>query len=129
VVTTRERLAHLDNGRLLSLFQEKNVPLVGIVENMTHMICPKCGELIEMYPMPASEALVYGDTQVLASVPFHPDLIRQNRGGPPLPLADPDSHAALLLLSLADQVMSRLTEFGNTEKRTMPVEDDCVDCP
>ncbi len=128
LVTTRERLAHLDNGRLVSLLQSKHVPLLGVVENMTHIICPKCGELIEMYPTPASEAPSYGDAPVLANVPFHPNLIRQNRGGPPLPLDDSESPAAQPLFSLADRVMSRLTELPQTPNGAT-VNDDCVDCP
>jgi ATP-binding protein involved in chromosome partitioning len=104
MVAVREKLAHLDNGRLLSFLRTTSVPVIGVVENMTHVVCPRCGEMIELYPAPVSEEAVYGETPVLASIPFHHDLIRQVRGGAPLPLAEPDSPVAGILFRLADQV-------------------------
>jgi ATP-binding protein involved in chromosome partitioning len=107
LVAVREKLSHMDNGRLLSFLRTVSVPVFGVVENMTHIICPRCGELIELYPSPVSEQEVYGETPVLASIPFHPDLIRQTRGGAPLPLTEPESLVSQLFLSLADQVISK----------------------
>src|SRR5207302_1488749 len=72
LIAIRETLAHLDNGRLISLLKTAKVPVLGVVENMTHVICTHCGELIELYPSPAAEQSIYGDVPVLASVPFHP---------------------------------------------------------
>jgi ATP-binding protein involved in chromosome partitioning len=108
LVATREALAHLDNGRMLSFLREKNVSILGVVENMTHVICPKCGELVELFPTPVAEQAVYGDAPVLAAIPFHPELIRQVRGGAPLPLAEPNSPVTEALLALADNVLERL---------------------
>jgi ATP-binding protein involved in chromosome partitioning len=111
VVTTREQLAHLDNSRLLTLLRRTTVPVAGVVENMTHILCPKCGESIELYPLPAAEVQhIYGDTPILASLPFHPQLIRQNTK--PLPLAEPDSPVSRSLMALADEVMNRLRSFS-----------------
>lgn len=104
LIATRERLAHLDNGRLLSFLISKRVRIPGIVENMTHLLCPKCGERVELYPAPAAKEAVYGNIPVIASLPFHPDLIRDVRGGPPLPLAEPDTPVARELIALARQV-------------------------
>jgi ATP-binding protein involved in chromosome partitioning len=112
LVAVRERLAHLDNGRLLSFLQTTATPVFGIVENMTHIVCPRCGELIELYPAPAADEAVYGDMSVLGAIPFHPGLIRQVRGGAPLPLAEPESLVAKVLLELADRVI----ELLNTNK-------------
>jgi ATP-binding protein involved in chromosome partitioning len=108
LVAVREQLAHLDNGRLLNFLHTMPVPVIGVVENMTHVICPHCGELIELYPAPVSEQLVYADAPVLAAVPFHPGLIRQTRSGAPLPLAEPESPVAQVFLTLADQVVESL---------------------
>lgn len=110
LVAVRERLAHLDNGRLLSFLRTTPTPVLGVVENMTHIVCPRCGELIELYPAPASEEAVYGNAPVLAAIPFDPALIRQVRGGAPLPLAEPESRVGTMLLALANRVMDRLNE-------------------
>jgi ATP-binding protein involved in chromosome partitioning len=124
LITLREQLSHLDNGRLVNLLKARQIPVLGVVENMTHVVCPKCGELIEMYPAPAEGEAAYGGASVLASVPFHPHLIRQNWKD--APLSDTDSPATGALLGLADAVIAKMEQAG---ARPAPVEDDCEDCP
>jgi ATP-binding protein involved in chromosome partitioning len=124
LITLREQLSHLDNGRLVNLLKARQIPVLGVVENMTHVVCPKCGELIEMYPAPAEGEAAYGGARVLASVPFHPHLIRQNWRE--APLSEPDSPATAALLALADTVIEQVDHAG---ARPAPVDDDCEDCP
>jgi ATP-binding protein involved in chromosome partitioning len=124
LITLREQLSHLDNGRLVSLLKARGVPMLGVVENMTHVICPKCGEPIELYPAPAEGEAAYGGLPVLASVPFHPHLIRQNWREPPL--SEPDSPAKAALLALADMVIERIAAGLRSAP---PVDEDCEDCP
>ncbi len=124
LITVREQLAHLDNGRLVNLLGSHHVPILGVVENMTHVVCPKCGELIELYPAPAEDQAAYGDVPVLASIPFHPHLIRQNWREPPL--SQPESPATQALLALADAVSEKI-EAG--VRAAPPQTEDCEDCP
>ncbi len=109
LVTTREGLAHQDNGRLLNMLRQRMVKVIGVVENMTHIICPNCGELIPLYPLPV-EAMqsIYRDTPILGSIPFYHGLIRQSGGGAPLPLREEDSLAKQALLDLADMVAAKI---------------------
>lgn len=129
VVTTRESLAHLDNGRLLAVLRRARLPVLGIIENMTHVICPACGELIALYPLPAAAEAVYDGMRMLPSLPFHPALIRAP-GMPPLPLREPveaDRAAHDACLHLADAVREAL--LGVRPVSTPPPdEDDCIDC-
>ncbi len=124
LITVREQLAHLDNGRLVNLLGSHHVPILGIVENMTHVICPNCGEIIELYPAPAEGDAAYGSIPVLASIPFHPHLIRQNWRE--RPLSDMDSPVTTVLLSLADTIIERSTSAAPHPKTSA---DDCEDCP
>jgi len=126
LVALRENLSHLDNGRLISVLKRKLTPILGVVENMTHVICPNCGEHIDLYPAPAAEQAVYGDAPILGAIPFHSQLIRQNRAGKPIALADPSSPAAVALLALADEVITRMKV---TPPAPPPVDEDCIDCP
>lgn len=124
LITVREQLAHLDNGRLVNLLGARGVPVLGVVENMTHVICPNCGEIIELYPAPAAGQAAYGGAPVLASVPFHPHLIRQNWRE--APLANLESPAAQPLLALADAVIARAAD---SSRRRPPPDENCADCP
>jgi ATP-binding protein involved in chromosome partitioning len=117
VVATREGLAHMDNARLLHLLDRyPRVPVLGIVENMTHLICPNCGEAIDLYPLPVAEVRQsYREVPVIASLPFDPALIRQPAGGAPVPLREPDSPVGAALLALADQVVAQVTDGEDGE--------------
>lgn len=134
LIAVRERLAHLDNGRLVSLLRSRKVPVLGVAENMTHVVCPRCGELIELYPAPVADEAGYDGAAVLASLPFHPHLIRQGQPGPPLPLSDTESPTRELLLSLADAVTARIADLeqlraNNPAQNDATADDDCIDCP
>jgi ATP-binding protein involved in chromosome partitioning len=124
LITVREQLAHLDNGRLVNLLRAQRVPMLGVVENMTHVICPNCGEMIELYPTPAEDQAAYNGAPVLASIPFHPHLIRQNWREPPL--SQPESPATQALLALADAAIEKLADGVRSSP---PPEEDCEDCP
>jgi ATP-binding protein involved in chromosome partitioning len=134
LIAVRERLAHLDNGRLVSLLHQRRVPVLGVVENMTHVVCPRCGELIELYPAPAAGEAAYEGAEVLSSLPFHPHLIRQGQAGPPLPLNQIESPAREPLLALADAVLARLDNLtrlsaDDAAQNNTIADDDCIDCP
>ena len=124
LITVREQLAHLDNGRLVNLLNTRRVPVLGVVENMTHVICPNCGEAIQLYPAPAAGEAAYGGAPVLAAIPFHPHLIRQNWRE--RPLSEADSPVTSALLALADAVIERLDDLV---PRHPASTDDCEDCP
>lgn len=124
LITVREQLAHLDNGRLVNLLGAQRVPVLGVVENMTHVICPNCGETIELYPAPAEGLAAYGGAPVLAAVPFHPHLIRQNWRE--APLSQQESPATQALLALADAVSEKIAAGT---RAAPPEKEDCEDCP
>jgi ATP-binding protein involved in chromosome partitioning len=48
IVTTPQDLSWLDGGRSLSLFREHNLPVLGLIDNMSFLECPHCGERIEL---------------------------------------------------------------------------------
>lgn len=132
LVATRERLAHLDNGRLISLLRKHRLPILGVVENMTHIICPNCGELIEMYPAPTADQPVYGGTPILGAIPFHPAMIRQPRAKP-LPLRDRDTLEPMTrpafdaLHTIAEATLAMLA----TAHQVPPIpttDEPCEDC-
>ena len=103
------------------------IPVLGVVENMTHVICPNCGELIELYPAPAKAKRLTAALPVLASVPFHPHLIRQN-WREAAALGTRSRPRRRLLLLLADAVIAQI----ETGRRTAPpatTSEDCEDCP
>jgi ATP-binding protein involved in chromosome partitioning len=55
IVTTPQEVALLDSRKAVNMFLTMNVPVLGIVENMSGMLCPHCGKLIEVFKMGGAE--------------------------------------------------------------------------
>jgi len=104
IVTTPQKAALADVRKMINMFSVTKTPILGIVENMTHLICPECGKTIDLYP--GSET---GKGQkklghpVVAGFPFLPEL---NRPGEKLfHSIFPDSPVVKEYRQLADRLM------------------------
>lgn len=71
VVVTPQDVAHLDARKLVTLLQQRGVPILGGVENMAGMRCPHCDELVELFRPTAPERTIWHQgVERLASIPF-----------------------------------------------------------
>lgn len=50
MVTTPQNLALLDVAKGADMFQKVNTPVLGVIENMTHFLCPNCNEISQIFP-------------------------------------------------------------------------------
>ena len=109
VVVTPQDVAHLDAKKLLSLFRDRGVPLLGGVENMAPMRCPHCGDAIDLFPPTPPERSIWGTgVPRLASIPFDAALGRADLRGVPVVVSDPDSAPALAFADLSASVDAAL---------------------
>ncbi len=83
VVVGPQDAAHLDARKLLTMLRDAGVPVLGAVENMRGLRCPRCGELIEVFPPLAEERSILRELPLLGSVPLDPAFARLN--GVPAP--------------------------------------------
>jgi ATP-binding protein involved in chromosome partitioning len=71
LVTTPQDLALMDTSRSLGFYREAGVPILGLVENMSYLNCPHCGEPIEIFYRSQSKWTVENDEiEVLGRVPL-----------------------------------------------------------
>lgn len=87
LVTTPQDLAQMDAGRTVTLLHEAGVPIIGVVQNMAALICPGCGEEIDLFAR--SSRLEDAGIPVLGRLPFDTRLSEAADRGTPLVLADP----------------------------------------
>jgi ATP-binding protein involved in chromosome partitioning len=108
LVTTPQDVARLDAGRVLAAFQEAKVPVLGTVENMAYLICPHCGERIEVFHRGRVSRPVddRGDGAVprLAEIPLDPVLSEAGDTGRPVLITDPNGAHAVTFVALAAAV-------------------------
>jgi ATP-binding protein involved in chromosome partitioning len=109
IVSTPQDLALLDARKGISMFRKVEVPVLGIVENMSYFLCPHCGERTEIFAHGGAraEAEKLG-VPFLGEVPLDPAIRETSDGGTPIVAAAPDSENALIFRRMAAMVAERL---------------------
>ncbi|MBU1243638.1 Mrp/NBP35 family ATP-binding protein [Myxococcota bacterium] len=75
IVTTPQRIAAVDVRKSISFCRELNVPVLGVVENMSGFVCPHCQTVTQILPAGAAEAMCRDmDVPFLGSLPMDPQL-------------------------------------------------------
>ena len=92
IVSTPQDIALLDARKGLNMFKKVNVPVLGIVENMSTFICPNCGTPTDIFGAGGAEqeALRLG-VDFLGGIPLHKDIRTTSDDGTPIVLESPDS--------------------------------------
>lgn len=109
VVTTPQEVAILDSRKAVVFSRMLNIPVLGIVENMSGMICPHCGGRIDLFRTGGGEkaALELG-VPFLGRIPIDPEMVELCDEGKPLALNRPDSPVRAAYLELASRILDRL---------------------
>lgn len=106
MVTLAQDMVSMVVQKAVGLVQEMGVPLLGVVQNMTGLICPHCGEEVPLFEDERAEqdfaAAVGAD--VLARLPMQPDILGMSRTG----LAELSEESQRLFAKLADGVLGKL---------------------
>jgi len=84
IVTTPQEVAATDVSKSLNFCNQLGVPVVGIVENMSGFVCPKCGEVTEIFSSGAGENLAMQyHVPLLGKLPIDPAICRGGDAGKP----------------------------------------------
>lgn len=105
VVVTPQDAAHLDAKKVLAMFEQVSVPVIGGVENMSGLLCPSCQSPVDVFPRVALERSIWAmGVERLAQIPIHPFVAGER--GRPLLVEHPESQQAEALRTLARRVRS-----------------------
>ena len=106
IVTTPQDVALLDSRKSLRFGAETNVPIIGIVENMSGFVCPHCGEVTDIFKSGGGErAAKELNVQFLGKVPIEPGVVESGDCGMPVVLKYPDSASAKAFKTIVDKVV------------------------
>jgi ATP-binding protein involved in chromosome partitioning len=110
IVTTPQEVSLIDARKGLRMFQRVNVPVLGIVENMSFFTCAKCGEKHHLFGSGGGERAARElGVDLLAQIPLQPDVVEAGDGGRPTVVARPQSPVAVAFRELAGVVARRLS--------------------
>ncbi|HDH58410.1 MAG TPA: MRP family ATP-binding protein [Bacteroidetes bacterium] len=112
VVTTPQNLALEDVHRGVIMFQHTNVPVLGVVENMSYYRCPECGNVSHPFGEGGGKREAARlELPLLGTLPLDPKTMELSDRGEPIVAADPGSESAKSYLALWDNTLKRLEEM------------------
>lgn len=114
-VTTPQEVALYDVRKGMAMFQKVNVPLLGIIENMSYFVCGHCGERTEIFSHGGGErAAAKVGVPFLGRIPIDPAIRDGGDTGHPIVVADPDSPQAVAFRDIAKKLMDELKGAGKS---------------
>ncbi|MCK4690023.1 MAG: Mrp/NBP35 family ATP-binding protein [Candidatus Marinimicrobia bacterium] len=111
MVTTPQDLALLDVQKGADMFKKVNVPVLGIVENMSFLRCPHCGKEIEVFKGQGGELESKRlGVPLLGAIPLDPDLTITSDSGMPEVLTHKESSITKIFLEVAREIDKLLSK-------------------
>ncbi|MBM3504762.1 MAG: Mrp/NBP35 family ATP-binding protein [Alphaproteobacteria bacterium] len=109
VVSTPQEVALGDVRKGIDMFRKVNVPLFGVIENMSYYVCPSCGHRAELFGHGGARqtALELG-ADFLGEIPLHLAIREHADAGTPIVVAQPDSPHAKAYRSIAERVHAKI---------------------
>jgi ATP-binding protein involved in chromosome partitioning len=118
IVSTPQDLALIDARRGVAMFKRVNVPVLGVVENMSYFVCPECGTRSDIFGHGGArqEAERLG-VPFLGEVPLHMDIREKSDSGRPVVATDPDGAHARIYREIAGRVRDAIATQGRPAPR------------
>ena len=118
IVSTPQDIALLDARKGLTMFRKVDVPVFGIVENMSYFLCPDNGKKYDIFGHGGAkrEAERLG-VDFLGEVPIEIDIREMSDKGTPITVAAPDSQSAVNYRAIADKVWSSIEKATGGARR------------
>lgn len=111
VVTTPQDLAIADVRRCVSFCADVSVPVAGIVENMSGLLCPHCGQRVELFKTGGGKSLAEEmKVPFLGSIPLDPNVVNCGDAGTPFINRHAEGAAALAFAEIVRTLLSRHKE-------------------
>jgi ATP-binding protein involved in chromosome partitioning len=120
IVSTPQDLALIDARRGVAMFKRVNVPVLGVVENMSYFLCPECGTRSDIFGHGGArhEAERLG-VPFLGEVPLHMTIREKSDAGLPVVATEPDGPHAKIYRDIAAKVLEQI-KGGASAGRVAP---------
>ncbi|PSL15186.1 ATP-binding protein involved in chromosome partitioning [Marinobacterium halophilum] len=121
IVTTPQDIALLDARKGIEMFRKVDIPVLGIVENMSVHICSQCGHEEALFGHGGGERIAADyDTELLGQLPLSMAIREQTDAGTPTVIAAPESAHAERYLAIARRVSAALAEKSAQRGNSIP---------
>jgi ATP-binding protein involved in chromosome partitioning len=115
IVSTPQDIALLDARKGLNMFRKVEVPVLGVIENMSFHVCSNCGHVEHIFSHGGAKAeAARMDTEFLGELPLHIAIRETSDGGRPIVVSQPDGPHAKAYRAIADRVWEKLADAGTS---------------
>ncbi|WP_169569864.1 iron-sulfur cluster carrier protein ApbC [Sneathiella limimaris] len=116
IVSTPQDIALLDARKGLNMFRKVEVPVLGVIENMSYFLCPSCGDRSDIFGHGgAKQTAEQLGVDFLGEVPLHMQIRETSDAGTPITAIEPDSDHAKIYKALAAKVQDKIeAELANS---------------
>ena len=116
IVTTPQNIAVADAVKGIEMFQKVNIPILGIVENMSYFECDGCGKQHSIFDSDGGQQVADAyKTNMLGAFPLHPMIRFQTDSGDPPVVSHPDSEVARMYQQSARLMAAKLWANSNDQ--------------
>ncbi|MEM6463971.1 MAG: iron-sulfur cluster carrier protein ApbC [Pseudomonadota bacterium] len=121
IVSTPQDLALIDARKGINMFKKVDVPVLGLIENMSYFVCPACGERSNIFGHGGArdEASRIG-VAFLGEVPLHMDIRENSDAGTPVVVSQPDGPHAQIFKEMAAQVRDQIMVSRQEQAEAAP---------
>jgi MinD-like ATPase involved in chromosome partitioning or flagellar assembly len=107
-------VALLDVRKAISFARTLNMPIIGVIENMSGYTCPECGHHDDVFKKGGGEqAAKELELNFLGSIPLEAEIVVGGDAGKPFVLSQPDSQAAKAFAEIVERVEKIVEEDGS----------------
>jgi len=119
IVTTPQKVAAVDVRKSITFCRQLQVPVLGVVENMSGFVCPKCGEVTQILPSGGGKAIAEGmNVPFLGAIPMDPKIAAAGDSGHAWSGQDPASPMAHVMNAIIARIAGH--EIGGIPRGEVP---------
>jgi ATP-binding protein involved in chromosome partitioning len=121
IVSTPQDIALLDARKALNMFRKVDVPVLGILENMSYFVCPHCGGRAEIFSHGGARRTAdkFG-VDFLGEIPLDLLIREETDAGRPPVVSHPDGPQARAYLEVAEAVLAKLGSTAGARRKPFP---------
>ena len=110
VVTTPQQVSLADSRRAVRMYQKLNIPTLGVIENMSHFVCPNCHHDADIFGHGGGQQMAEQlGVAFIGRIPIYQPIREGSDNGVPLVMSEPDSIAARAFMAAAERVAAEVS--------------------
>jgi ATP-binding protein involved in chromosome partitioning len=110
VVTTPQQVSLADSRRAVRMYQKLNIPTLGIIENMSHYVCPNCNHEADIFGRGGGEQMAQQlGVAFIGRIPIYQPIREGSDSGVPLVMSEPNSPASRAFMAAAERVAAEIS--------------------